>query len=271
MTVILCLYASLAFAGEQAIARYYSNTETLSGYSLKSKLASILRRDHKPQHYGALLGVYFESDLDTTYENDGSILDIYSEVPSGSDPYIYNNRSQKCGNYRQESDCFNREHIFPQGIFHKASPMRTDFHHIYPTDGEVNGKRSRHPFGEVGKATWRSMNGSKLGVNTTRGYNGTVFEPIDEFKGDIARALLYFATRYESRVASWTHPMLDGSREQVYADWFINLLLKWHKNDPVSAHEIHRNNVGQSFQGNRNPYIDHPEWVSKIWKNRKIK
>ena len=95
-----------------------------------------------------------------------------------------------------------------------------------------------------------------------------VFEPIDEFKGDIARALLYFATRYEGRVGSFNHVMFDGSREQVYTTWFLNMLVKWHKMDPVSPHEIHRNDVGFRFQGNRNPFIDHPEFVEKIWGSR---
>ena len=61
--------------------------------------------------------------------------------------------------------------------------------------------------------------------------------------------------------------MLNGSKDQVYKTWFVKLLLKWHKMDPVSQHEIQRNNVGQKFQGNRNPFIDHPEWVEAIWGN----
>jgi len=76
---------------------------------------------------------------------------------------------------------------------------------------------------------------------------------------------LYFATRYEHRVKNFSHIMLNGSEDQVYADWFLNLLIKWHKQDPVSEHEIHRNEIGFKFQGNRNPFIDNPEWVEKIW------
>jgi endonuclease I len=261
-TLLVCF---ICLSASASVPLYYTGVESLQGYSLKSALAKVLARDHVEQSYTSLIDIYFISDLDTTYENDGSILDIYSEIPNASDPYVYRSRSQKCGGYRQESDCFNREHLFPQSVFHKQYPMKSDFHHVFPTDGSVNGKRWHYAFGEVGKPTWQSMNGSKLGINVTRGFSDTVFEPIDEFKGDIARAMLYFATRYEDQIAAWDHEMLNGSSDQVYADWFLNIMLKWHKQDPVSKHEIHRNNVGQSYQGNRNPFIDHPEWVEKIW------
>ncbi|MCO4754802.1 MAG: endonuclease [Bacteriovoracaceae bacterium] len=244
---------------------YYSLDDSLRGYQLKSKLKEIISKDHKDRGYGALLGIYLKSDADKTYDGDGSIVDMYSEMPNYADPYTYKSKSQSCGNYRRESDCYNREHIFPQSVFNKRSPMRSDFFHVYPSDGYVNGRRSNFPFGEVNRPTWTSANGSKVGKNSSGGYSGKVFEPIDEFKGDIARSLLYFATRYEDQVSRWHHAMLNGTKDQVYKAWFLKLLLKWHKQDPVSEHEIRRNNVGQSFQGNRNPFIDHPEWVEAIW------
>lgn len=248
-------------------ASYYSSSiNKYTGYGLKTELFKTISRDHVERDYGALIDVFFKSDIDTTYENDGSILDIYSEIPNSKDPYVYRSYKQKCGNYRSESDCFNREHLFPQSAFHKQYPMKSDFHHIFPTDGIVNSKRWHYAFGEVKEAIWTSRNGSKLGICSSRGFSGTVFEPIDEFKGDVARALLYFAVRYEDRISNWKHEMLDGSSDQVYATWFLKTLLKWHRNDPVSKREIHRNNVGETFQGNRNPFIDHPEWVFKIWR-----
>ncbi len=244
---------------------FYNEVKSLSGYKLKTALKKIVKRTHINRGYGSLMNVYFNSDADTTYNGDGSIVDMYSENPSSYDPYQFSKKGQKCGNYQKESDCFNREHVFPQGIFNKAAPMRSDFFHVYPTDGYVNGRRSNFPFGEVDRPVWVSANGSKLGNNTTDGYNGRVFEPIDEFKGDIARALLYFATRYEDRVTSWNHTMLNGTSDQVYADWFIKLLVKWHKMDPVSEHEMKRCDIGEKYQGNRNPFIDNPQWVEDIW------
>lgn len=263
LIVIISSTYQLAFASPKAV--FYAGLENESGFALKTKLNQLLKSSHRDNGYSALISVYFKSDIDQTYENDGSIVDIYSEDPTSYDPYNFNSRKNVCGSYRQESDCFNREHLFPQSAFNKQRPMRTDFFHIFPTDGYVNGHRSNYAFGEVTHPRWVSQNGSKLGTNSYGKFRGTVFEPIDEFKGDIARALLYFATRYEHRIQTFQHVMLNGTKDQVYANWFINLLLKWHKQDPVSKHEVHRNEVGFQFQGNRNPFIDHPEWVEKIW------
>lgn len=259
---------AIAYEDPQVAVAYYQKVEDLSGFKLKTALKNLLKSTHNDRGYGALISIYFESDVDETYDGDGTIVDMYSESPNSPDSYDYASKREACGSYRREADCFNREHIFPQGTFHKRYPMRSDFFHIYPTDGYVNGHRSNYPFGEVSNPEWTSTNGSKRGINTYGSYRGVVFEPIDEFKGDIARALLYFATRYEDKVSSWNHPMLNGSRDVVYSSWFISLLLKWHKQDPVSLHESHRNQVGYKYQGNRNPFIDHPEWVEKIWGRR---
>ena len=251
----------------------YYNLATGSGYTLKTQLKNIITNGHSDQGYDALYDAYKTSDTDIFYENDNSVLDMYSENPNGSDPYNYQHRIRNCGNYNSENDCYNREHIFPQGFFNKQTPMRTDIHHVVPSDGSVNGRRSSYPFGEVSSASWTSMNGSKVGSNTFSGFSGTVFEPLDEFKGDIARMLLYFAVRYEDEVTdnSWdahnssvSNP-LNGTNNQVYEDWYIKLLYKWHNNDPVSTRETVRNNEAFKFQGNRNPFIDHPEYVTQIW------
>jgi hypothetical protein len=196
---------------KSSTASYYASVMGLSGFKLKTALSAQLRRTHQDRGYGSLLSIYFKSDADTSYDNDGSIMDMYSENPSSYDSYNFSNRKQACGSYKGEADCFNREHLFPQSAFGKSRPMRNDFFHVYPS------------------------------------------------------ALLYFGTRYEDRIGSFNHAMLDGSRDKVYAGWFMKLLLKWHKQDPVSKHEIQRNEVGYQYQGNRNPFIDHPEWVDSIW------
>jgi len=248
----------------QAPAGYYTNAEGKTGYDLKSTLKTIITSGHNDRGYSALYNGYVLGDTDP---EDGYVWDMYSENPTGADPYNYSHGQKQCGNYTNEGDCYNREHLMPQSVFSEASPMRNDFFHVVPSDGKVNGQRSNYPFGEVSTATWTSLNGSKLGSNSTSGYSGTVFEPIDEFKGDIARALFYFATRYETQVDGWSHAMLNGTENQVFSTWFLTILLDWHKNDPVSNKEIVRNNAGYTFQGNRNPYVDHPEWVSCIWQN----
>ena len=250
----------------------YYNSATGNGYTLKTQLKLIISNGHEDQGYDTLYDAYVNTDNDSFYENDNTVLDMYSENPSGVDSYNYNHNDRTCGNYNSENDCYNREHIFPQGFFNEQLPMRTDIHHIVPTDGYVNNRRANYPFGEVTNDTWMSNNGSKVGQNTFGSYSGVVFEPIDEFKGDIARMLLYFAVRYEDEVtdSSWddhttTNNPLNGTNDQVYEIWYLQLLYKWHLEDPVSEREIKRNNEAYNFQGNRNPFIDYPEYVDTIW------
>ncbi len=245
---------------------YYDGTAGLSGAALKTKLSQIITSGHQTKSYDNLYNGYPSTDSDNYYEKDGSVLDIYSENPSGTDPYVYQHGSKQCGSYKVEGDCYNREHIFPQGYFNSASPMVSDIHHIVPTDGKVNGYRSNFPFGKVGSANFVSENGSKRGTSASPNYSGTVFEPIDEFKGDVARMILYFATRYESKLSSFDdNDILTNSAFPGVEDWELAVFKEWHTNDPVSQREIDRNNAAYTYQGNRNPFIDHPEYVALIW------
>lgn len=256
------MFTAVGFA--QIPSGYY-NTATGTGYTLKTQLYNIIK-GHTDNGYGGLYTTYATSDIDNFYENDGSVLDMYSENPSGTDPYNYSiATTQRCGNYVNEGDCYNREHIIPQSVFNEQSPMVADAHFITPTDGKVNGVRSNYPHGVVSTPTYISQNGGKLGPNSTAGYSGTVFEPINEFKGDIARMYFYFATRYENTVAGYSYAMFDGSSNKVFTTAFLNILLAWNAQDPVSTREIARNNAIYARQNNRNPYIDHPEYVNQIW------
>ncbi|MNX55786.1 Extracellular ribonuclease precursor [compost metagenome] len=260
--LLLLFLTTIGFA--QIPSGYYS-TATGTGYTLKTQLYNIIK-DHTNNGYAGLYTTYQTSDVDNFYENDGTILDMYSENPSGTDPYTYTTgTTQRCGSYSVEGDCYNREHIIPQSVFNEQSPMVADAHFITPTDGKVNGIRSNYPHGNVSSATYTSQNGSKLGSSAVSGYSGTVFEPINAFKGDIARMYFYFATRYENTVAGYSFPMFNGSSNQVFTTAFLNMLLAWHAQDPVSAREITRNNAIYARQNNRNPYIDHPEYVNQIW------
>lgn len=249
---------------------YYDGTAGLTGAALKTKLKQIITNGHIDNGYNGLWTGYATTDRDniamTGYENDNTILDIYSENPNGTDPYSYNYPSGQCGSYSGEGGCYNREHVVPQSLFSSNAPMVSDINFIRPTDGKVNGMRSNFPYGKVGTASFTSLNGSKLGTSVSPGYSGTVFEPIDAFKGDIARMILYFVTRYESQLSGFgTGNMLGGSAFPGLQTWELNQLLAWHNADPVSATEIARNNASYNYQGNRNPYIDHPEYVAQIW------
>ncbi len=265
-TLIFLLFVIISFA--QPSATYYNNA-TGNGYTLKTQLYNIIK-GHTDRGYDGLYVTYQTSDRDYFYENDGTILDMYSENPTGVDPYNFSSGStQRCGNYSVEGDCYNREHIIPQSIFNSDSPMVSDANFITPTDGKVNGERSNYPHGKVGNASIITANGSKLGSALNSGYaagfTGTVFEPIDEFKGDIARMYLYFATRYENVVAGYNYPAFNGTSNQVFTNAYLNILLTWNAQDPVSPREVARNNAIFARQGNRNPYIDNPSYVSRIW------
>jgi endonuclease I len=269
--LIFSILTLLGFSVFAQIPAGYYNSATGSGYTLKTQLHNIIN-DHNDQGYSALWDLYTTNAFrDNFYEDNGSLLDIYSENPSGDDAYEYTSTSDQCGDYNSESDCYNREHLFPQGYFNSANPMKGDAHFVVPSDGWVNNKRGSYPFGRVNTATYTSSNGSKLGNNLNSGYSSgyadTVFEPIDEFKGDVARAMFYVATRYEDVIGGWSSwDMVDGTNTQVYDDTFLNILLTWNTIDPVSDYEIARNNeIYYNFQGNRNPFIDHPEWVNAIW------
>lgn len=253
---------------------YYQAAAGKTGFALKTALFNIIN-NHQSQGYSAVWTLVKNADIDRYYEKDGTILDVYSEKPETSDTVSFAPVMDQCGQYSKEGDCYNREHSFPKSWFGgKVEPMNSDGHHLFATDGYVNAKRSNWPFGEVGTSTYVSSNGSKLGSPTSNlGYNGTVFEPVDEFKGDFARAYFYMATRYEDSIANWeqnstnSDAVLDGTNTTVFEPWLLAMLKRWHNQDPVSLKEQQRNQAVFDFQGNRNPFIDHPEFVAQIWGN----
>lgn len=250
---------------------YYNAAAGLSCASLKTALYNIISSGTKVVSYDGLYTVFQTTDKKRNDANTADVVwDIYSDNPTGPDPYTFNYSTDKCGNYSKEGDCFNREHSFPQSWFNSSSPMVSDAYHIYPTDGKVNGMRSNYPYGEVGSVSFTSLNGSKLGTSKSPGYSSTVFEPIDEYKGDVARSTLYMVTRYENLVAGWqnngnANNILNGTKYPALDQWELNVLIKWHNQDPVSPKEIDRNNGIYAYQNNRNPFIDHPEYVAAIW------
>ena len=245
---------------------YYTTAEGKTGAELKTALWNIIK-NHSIISYDELWTAFQYTDK----KSNGKVWDMYSDIPGGTPPYEYSFGSDQCGNYGSEGDCYNREHSFPKSWFEEASPMYSDLFHLYPTDGYVNSKRSNYIFGEVSTVTWTSLNGSKLGTSTASGTTDTEFEPIDEYKGDFARTYFYMVTRYEDLVVSWSsnpvvEEILDGTKYPAYEQWYIDLLLSWHQQDPVSQKEIDRNNVVYSnYQHNRNPFIDHPEYAQLIW------
>ena len=229
---------------------YYNAANGKTGDELKVALHNIVKGHHVVS-YGGLLNAFAYTDC----KPNGKIWDIYSN-------YEYS-LSGSCGEYEHEGDCWNREHTWPQSWFNEQTTPRSDLFHVYPTDGYVNGQRSNYPYGEVNNPIYISGNGSKLGPCVISGYTGRVFEPIDEYKGDIARSYFYMSVRYYSEDDAWgTSAMTNKS---VILPWAMTMLLRWSDEDPVSDKEIARNNAVYGYQNNRNPFIDHPEYARMIW------
>ena len=258
--LLLAIFCVQPFLQAQPPAGYYDAANGLSGKSLKTALYGIID-NHSVKSYDYLWTAFRTTDD----KANGKVWDMYSDVPGGTPDYEYTFGSDQCGNYNSEGDCYNREHSFPKSWFNEASPMNSDLFHLVPTDGWVNNKRGSYPFGETSNPTYTSSNGSKVGSCSFPGYSGTVFEPIDEYKGDFARIYFYMATRYENVIANWTSVVLQNNSFPVYETWFLNMLGEWHENDPVSPKETDRNNAVYAIQENRNPFVDHPEWVYTVW------
>lgn len=280
--VLLAILTLTMFrAGAQAPANYYTSANGLTCAQLKTALKNIITNGHTNQGYTALWSQFMISDLKPREVGTGStnvIWDIYSDNPTGTDPYNFTPGTGTGGQQDQgsgggsEGQYYNREHSVPLS-WHSGSTSSfsgSDYYHIFPTDKKVNAERANFPYGKVATASWTSLNGSKLGSSAVAGISGTVFEPIDTYKGDVARAFLYFVTRYESDMPSWgsnsdaaqafepnTFPSVDLA--------FLRLMIQWHQLDPVSQKEIDRNNAGYTFQGNRNPFVDNPAYVEQVW------
>lgn len=185
-------------------------------------------------------------------DNDNSrIEDVYSGY----------RRNWNYGGSGTNPDPINCEHTVPQSFFGSSEPMRSDIHHLFPVHKSVNSSRSSWPFGEINDNQttrwWRngSSQSSKpsSSIDEYSEYTFGMFEPREEIKGNIARAVFYFFTMY---------PTQAGSISSV-GD--IQVLYQWHLQDPVDADEADRNDDIEFYQGNRNPYVDHPELVARAW------
>ena len=255
IAVTTLTYANISYATEPA--GYYNSCENKGSEALISSLHTLIN-PHTEIRYGALFDYYPQTDA----REDGTIWDMYSTK--------HWNAGEKCGTYQSMGDCYNKEHSVPKSWFSSRTPMYSDMHHIFPTDGVVNNQRNNYPFGECANGTSIKTVGNvqalgRLGQSTTPGYTGTVFEPDDMYKGDFARAYFYMAACYYNEAAQWKSDMFGNGQRPVFTDWTCDMLLKWHREDPVSDKERDRNDAVYSIQGNRNPFVDYPEMVEYIW------
>ncbi|QNM93685.1 endonuclease [Mycoplasma sp. Pen4] len=253
--------------------KYYEAANGLKGKELLDKLLEIQSKyRNNVKEYKDIPIFYKSTDTfrDKYYEKDNTFLDIYSENPNGADPYNYTRYDGFRAN--EEGEGTNREHLIPQSWFGKEWPMHDDIHHIFPTDIKVNALRSSFPHGivETVKEDGTSQNGSKLGFD----HDGeTVFEPIDAFKGDIARAYLYFTVTYSDENLSVGRGNQSSNDRSVFTrvfpyikPKFLNIYLNWNAQDKVSEWDIYRNQKISEFEGGlRNPFIDYPNLAESIF------
>ena len=280
---VLCSFFALAMTAKTitpaaSLPAYYVKIDGKSAKSLFDAVHEVVKVGYSSLGYDGLWGAYQHTDL----RDNGKIWDMYSDCS-----WTY--KSDQCGSYSSECDCYNREHSIPKSWYGdtKSGPG-CDIFHLVPTDGKVNGMRSNYAFGEVSSASY-TFDGAKLGSsksititngNTIAGNEGTsiscsankVFEPRDEYKGDFARGYFGAMIRWAGDHQSFT----DGDGGKIFSSSYaagsfgltkygVALLMKWHRQDPVSQKEIDRNNGIQQTQGNRNPFIDYPYLAEYIW------
>ncbi|MBP3849313.1 MAG: endonuclease [Prevotella sp.] len=278
-SAILMLVCTTSFAqGPNDSGTYYQAADGKKGAELKTALCGIIYNRTEGGSLKTAYDALWTHFQTTDKKENGKVWDMYSNKRE------FTFVTDQAGNYKQEGDVYNREHSFPNSWFGgKVMPMYTDLHHLYPTDGYVNGRRSNYPFGETNGGTYKSANNfSKLGACTYSGYTGTVFEPNDEYKGDFARTYFYMVTCYEEKIPDWytnygvnnstdqntknaVMATLDGSKYPGFTSWQLEMLLKWAKNDPVSEKETNRNKAVYGIQANRNPFIDYPGLEQYVW------
>ncbi len=252
--LLLWMFFFTAITYSQAPDGYYNAANGKAGAALKTAIYTIIRPHVQLDYYSS--STYF---LSTDWNPNGYFWDMYSN----------NQRTSFYG--------LNREHSLPKSWFGVASgqensiPMGTDLHNLYPSDYDANMAKSNFPLGVVTGSTDFTNGVVKIGYSTSYSpkYNGTVFEPADEYKGDFARDYMYMVTCYEDYSSRWTsigtESMLLGGTYPVFSDKAIALLLKWHRQDPVSTKEINRNNAVYLLQRNRNPFVDYPDFAEFIW------
>lgn len=243
---------------------YYASAKSLKGTALKKQLHKIIR-GHTVFTYDDLWNILPETDKDPI--NKGNIILLYT---LRSQRNSFRDRGTSF-NYEAHgyslNDSWNREHVWPKshGFPNSIDTAYTDLHHLRPADRSVNSARNTRSFDQCLEIYFD--NGGTVETSSFTSNTQWAWEPPDEVKGDIARMIFYMAVRYEG--PQYDLEILDnivpkGNKNPVLGK--LSTLLKWHYEDPVDNWERLRNHIiYKKYQGNRNPFIDHPEWVELIW------
>lgn len=275
---------------DAGVNAYYQGVNNLSGLNLKNALYNIIK-DHHEFDYESSTDRYAYKIMDRNWTlSPASQAGLNNYDYANDNPYIrklyadYNDDPSTADRFKNDGASrvsFDKEHIWAQslGAFGRNWGAGSDFHHLLPSDVRGNQQlHSNYNFGEpdVVRKVETNDYGAYVGrYGTMNGYAHYVAEPLDEYKGDIARAMLYMPVRYNVYIDE-DHPKLElvnGSPDATVASPTQNglagdlaTLLRWHEEDPVDYYEIHRNNlIYNNFQKNRNPFIDHPEWARMVY------
>jgi len=234
-------------------AGYYYQAQNKKKAELKTALSQF-GKPIRVLECGSGPGFTWEGFYNTDRNADNSVWDMYSD-------------SIRFFNQFFSVSGMHIEHSFPKSWWGgHVNFAYKDLFHLYPADGITNSAKNNLPLGEVGGIPWFNNGKSRIGKNSFGiQYSGDCFEPADEYKGDFARSYFYISTIYQDLAPLFTSPMLDNNTYPVWKRWAIDLLIKWHKQDPVSEKELTRNEVVYKIQGNRNPFIDFPALVNYIW------
>ncbi|QNE78868.1 ribonuclease [Streptomyces finlayi] len=224
---------------------YYQDALGKTGPALESALHTIIS-DQTRLSYSQVWDALKDTDEDPT---DSSKVIL-----------LYTGRSQAKSENGGDSDQWNREHVWAKshGDFGTATGPGTDIHHLRPEDVSVNSTRGNKDF---------DNGGSQLGEAPGNYTDSDSFEPRDAVKGDVARMILYMAVRYEGD-DSFSDLEPNESVDNGSAPYIgrLSVLKQWNQEDPPDSFEQRRNDVVfDRYQHNRNPFIDHPEWVEAIW------
>ena len=225
---------------------YYRTAAGKTGNTLKTELHNIIDH-HTELSYSAVWEALKKTDEDPANANNVILL--------------YTGRSQAKSTNGGGVDDWNREHVWAKshGDFGTAMGPGTDLHHLRPTDVSVNGTRGNLDFDNGGTGHSEALGNY---------FDSDSWEPRDEVKGDVARMLFYMAVRYEGDVSDEPDLELNNAVNNGTAPYHgkLSVLLQWNAQDPVDDRERRRNDIIYSdYQHNRNPFIDHPEWVNEIW------
>lgn len=243
LILFCCRYAfSTVHASDSAHAgvdAYYQPLNDIPAEGLREALTDLISQHSFISN--KYIWWYLEASHEAVRESESVVLFYTRRVTPKS--------NKASGSNQANNDYWNREHVWPQSFGLKQTKARRDIHNIVPADRSVNTSRS-NKFFDVGGIAHDEC----LACLTDR----DSWEPPDEVKGDVARILFYMDVRYEGRD--------DSGAVDLRLDWTdADVLFKWHCLDPVSSQEKHKNDIAYAFQGNRNPFIDNPEWVKIVF------